>query len=418
MKYLWAIFIMAYLSGCASVNALPSAPMNSSLSEAESIVAGNTAFSVDLYKQLQETDGNIFISPASITTAFGLVYPGARNETAAEIARVMHFNLSPKEFPLIMEGLLADLQIDDEGRVLAINNSVWFDQTRVVDEEYLALTAKYYKAKENKVDFKSSPDLARESINGWVEERTNDRIQKLLSPSNITKETRFVLVNTIYLDADWQSSFKASSTKNEPFELIGRDETVVPMMSQTKHFRHWQNKKLQMVELPYRGGEISMVVLLPKRSQGIESVEDILAAQLLEGWLAALSASAPVEVDLKLPKLKVEKRYELKEALTLGLGMGLSFSNNADFTGMIDPGRQPDGRGVKIGDVVHQTFLKVDEAGTEAVAATAIDGIQVTSAPSDPTPPVLFHADHPFLFLLKNNKTGAILFLGRMVDPR
>lgn len=409
--------LASFLAACAgaSMEQIPHDGPEST----RSVAAGNTAFAVDLYAELQtETDGNVFISPASISTAFGLAYAGAQGDAAREIAEVLHYDLAPDAFHPAMGALAQALQLDSEGRTLRINNAVWLDKSLIVEPNWLELTADHYNAEDVRADFRNAPTSARLEINRWVEDKTEDRIQDLLGSSHVNAGTRAVLVNTIYLDADWADPFEADATRDEPFYLTGGQATDVAMMNQTDRFRHYETRNLQAVQLPYKGDELSMVVLLPKTSDGLGDIEKDLSANRLVAWLSRLAAAEPVRVELKLPKLKLEDKYELARPFQR-LGLTAPFSGDpAHFTGMVDPARQADGQGVSIDQIVHQTFLEVDEKGTEAAAATAIAMRTASAMTPPPPPPIQFHADHPFLLLLKHNETGAILFLGRVVDPR
>lgn len=396
-------------------------------SDVAAIVDGNTAFTIDLYKELraQKEGANLFVSPASISTAFGLAYAGAAGETKDEIARVLHFDrLEAGRFHAAMGEILPGLEVNLSGNEetlarLSINNALWVDKLTVLEEPYKALTAEHYGAADNRVDYRQNPDGARETINRWVEEKTEDRIQNLLAPQHVKDKTRAILVNTIYMNANWSSPFDGAATAEDDFLRPDGSKLKTQIMRRIEYFRHWQNRRLQVVEMPYMG-DLSMVVILPKRSKGLPALEDALSKEALNGWLANLAAARPVEVDLKLPKLKLETKYEMiGEDIFPNMGMITALSDAADFSAAVRAERQPDGYPLKIGEVVHQTFLEVDEKGTEAAAATAITAVVITSGTRGPPPPppIPFYADHPFLFLIKDNKTGMILFMGRILEP-
>ncbi len=397
--------------------------------ETATLVDGNTAFAVDLYKELNsKQDGNIFVSPASISTAFGLAYAGAVGETQEEIARVLHFDaLAPDVFHPAMGALMSGLEInigdeDNEevpGARLSINNALWVDKLTVLEEPYAAQMAEHYGAGDYRVDYRRNPDGARKTINRWVEEKTEDRIKNLLAKPNVTDETRSILINTIYMNADWRVPFTMAATTDEDFRRLDGRKIETSMMRNVGHYRHWQDRKLQILEMPYHG-DLSMVVLLPKKKDGLPALEKSLSAQSVNKSLSNLEQAKQVEVDLKFPKLKLRTRYPMvSEKILPNLGMTRALSNAADFSAAVRAERQPDGYPLKIGEVVHQTFLEVDEKGTEAAAATAIASVAITSARvgPPPPPPIPFFADHPFLFLIKDNKTGMILFMGRIMEP-
>ncbi len=399
------------------VTATAQAAEDDALMRAYEPAPASNAFGLALYDRLKAEDGNIFISPASISTAFAMVYPAARGETATEIARALRFGGDQVEFAPAAARFQSALQIEGEGRRVAINNSVWFDAVKVIEEDYLDLMATYFGAPPRLVDFIKAPDAARLAINEWVEDKTEERIKNLLSAGDVTDETRFVLVNTIYLDSDWAQPFTESNTREETFSLGGRSRVETPMMRQTERFAHLKRDDHAVISLPYRGGEHGAVIFLPDDADGLPALEAQLTPAMLETAFRDLDDAAAVRVDLKLPKLELNDRYELRETLTSDFSLVRSFSDLAQFHGMVDPMRQPDGEGVKLDKVIHQTFLKIDEAGTEAAAATAVVGIRVVSGRIK-WEPVIFHADRPFLIAVRHYDTGAILFLGRIVDPR
>lgn len=408
--------ILTLLAACAAETPEP-APVNTTNAPVLSVANGNTAFGADLYSELRmERDGNIFISPASISTAFGLAYAGARGEAAAEISEVLYFDPRQEAFHPAMGSLAQDLQVYDEGQTLRINNAVWLDTSLIVEADWLALTRDQYGAEETRTDFSSAPEAARNQINRWVEDKTEDRIKDLLAPSHVDETTRAVLVNTIYMKADWASPFAAQATQEEPFYLLSGEAPDTTMMHQTGSFQHIEANNFKAVQLPYKGNELSLIILLPDTQKGIADLESRLSADTLNKWMTSLEEAGSVRIDLKLPKLKLKDKYELAETLQR-LGLIAPFAGDPfHFAGMVDPEKQPGG-GVSIDKVVHQTFLEVDEKGTEAAAATAIT-MRKTATITPTETPIAFHADHPFLLILKHNETGTVLFLGRIADPR
>lgn len=413
-----AAFAALTLTSCSTPPNVPQEPL---IGEAAA-VAGNTALALDLYNAIasDRTSENIFISPGSITTAFGLLYPGARGQTEAELEQVLHIDLPMDEYTATLGELTRGLNVEGKGRRMAINNAVWADNGLVLQKGYFDTVKAAFAAKERRVDYRNDAEGARQEINRWVEEKTEDRIQDLIPKDVLDKTTRAVLVNTIYLDADWAQPFTKEATRDENFTLLGGEIVLTDMMNQTGDFRYAKSSAVEALKLPYVGGELSTVILLPKAPDGLADVEAKFLSnpRALTKLLADLDANLPVEVELKLPKLKLEDKFMLSEKLK-ELGMITPFSNAADFTGMALPEEQPDGRGVKISEVIHQTFLEVDEKGTEAAAATAIVMITTTSAPiNPPPPPIPFHVDQPHIMLIQHEPSGMILFLGRITDPR
>jgi serine protease inhibitor len=439
MRVIWGVATLALLAACQSAPPLPPPPPYTAADfqldgadpaspEAQRILArGNNAMGVEMYldivaqQQVQKKPDNVFISPASISTAFGLLYAGANGSTAEEVARVMHFSHPDTNFHAAMGAFADGLESATEGEVLSINNAVWLDKGTVVEEGYFPRVAPYG-AGEHRVDYRNDPDTARKKINTWVEQKTHGRIKDLLSPPHVTRDSRSILVNTIYMKMSWADAFEAEWTKDELFHLASGKDVLTPMMRQVEWLRYFDGPGFRMAALQYQRGEykstpgVSMVIMLPDDRQGLAKLEAEMTPAVLEGWLGEL-AKESARLDLKFPKLKIEDKFELKGTLQR-LGMTETFSDGADLTRLAKGERQPDGGALKVGAVVHQTFIEVDEKGTEAAAATAIATVVVTSGGGPPPPPPIpFVVDHPFLFLIRDDVTGAILFMGRVIDP-
>lgn len=422
MKNLHAVAAVIGLSLSACMSA-PS-PYGTT-TETASIVDGNMGLGLDLYAQAanKEDAQNVFISPASISTALAMTYAGARAETAAQMSEALHFSLPEEEFHIAMGDVLSGVQQSDSQNELKINNRVFVDEQVVVEPEFSSLMDRVYYASERRVDFRKRHDQAREIINSWVAENTKDKIQNLLLPPDIHECTRMVLVNTIYLDAKWGAPFSSERTKSETFTSWTGDETEVPMMNQTGTFKFFERASFKALELPYLNDDISLVVVLPDAEDDFEAFERTLSPSRVTNWINSLAAATPVQVRVKLPKIELEHRLELKSALE-ALGMLTPFSNDADFSGIADPVRNPDEPcfppyplRLKIEDVIHQTFLEIDEKGTEAAAASAVNTVAITSGRVQRVEPKEFFADHSFFFVIKDNTTGMILFIGRFVAP-
>jgi serpin B len=371
--------------------------------DVRTLVQGNNAFALDLLARLREKDGNVFYSPYSISTALAMTSAGARGETAEQMARVLHFTLDRQRLhPAFAElirglnghGLPRDYRLD-------VAQSLWGDRTLIVRPEFQDLLYADYGARLRVVNFGKEPDVARRQINRWVEDRTNDKIKDLLHQGDIEPITRMVLVNAIYFKAAWQKPFEAEATKEAVFHSGGKEVTV-PLMHQTEEFNYYEDDGFQAVELPYEGGELSLVALLPRQKDGLGKLEQSLTAAKLDACLGKLS---PWPVEVFLPRFKTNARLALARQLA-AMGMPLAFSPAADFSGISTTQK------LTISEVIHQTFVDVNEGGTEAAAATAVI-LRAVSAPK----PVAFRADHPFLFLLRDRRTGSILFLGRVTHP-
>ncbi len=371
------------------------------------LIRGNTEFAVDLYARLRSQPGNLFLSPHSISTALAMTSAGAAGDTAAQMAATLHL---PEEgdvhaaFAALEAGLRA---IQEKGGVkMSTANSLWPDKASTFLPAFLDLCRKHYGAEITPQDFRGAPEAARKTINDWVSERTGGRIQNLLPPGVIDALTRMVLVNAIYFKGDWAVRFDPAKTEAAKFFAAG-GERDVQMMHRRGSIRYATTDTLHLVELPYAGNDLSMLVLLPREREGLPALEAGLTADKLTGWTKALR---PRDVKLWLPRFKMEAQFSLKATLS-AMGMADAFDmKKADFSGMNG------GKDLFIGAVVHKAFVEVNEAGTEAAAATAVV-MQTRSAVRPVDEPAEFRADHPFLFFLRDMRTGAILFAGRLSDP-
>jgi serpin B len=369
-------------------------------------VQGNTQFALALYRQLHSEEGNLFFSPYSISTALAMTYAGARGDTAEEMAKAMEFSLGQERLHPAFAKLLADLNGPGEkrGYQLSVANALWGQKNFGFLPDFLNLTRDNYGAGLQEVDFINATEDARKTINAWVEKETRDKIKDLLQPGVLTVDTRLVLTNAIYFKGFWGQQFKKKATQVDQFKT-GTDRSVkAPLMHQTGDFKYLDGGDFQALELPYQGEHLSMVVLLPKKVDGLAALEEKLTATNLADWLRRLQKK---EVHVTLPKFKVTKEFGLNDALK-ALGMRRAFvPGGADFTGMSGSGRR-----LFISAVVHKAFVDVNEEGTEAAAAT---GVVVTLTSARITP--VFRADHPFVFLIRDNRSGSVLFLGRLTNP-
>jgi serpin B len=377
-------------------------------------VAGNSAFAFDLYQTLRAGgDGNLFYSPYSISLALAMTHAGARGETGQQMADVLHFTRPPDRLHPVFNAL--DLELarrgggaagkEGEGFRLNIVNALWGQDGYTFLSEFLDILAEHYGAGLRLIDFAGAPEKARENINDWVSDQTENRIEDLIPEDAIDTWTRLVLVNAIYFDAAWLHPFEAESTYQGVFHLLDGGEVTVPMMPQTEFFAYAEGEGYQAVELPYDGYALSMVILVPRPGQ-FEAFEGSLGAGRVSGIVGDLH---PEEVHLTLPKFTFESSVKLAQTLS-DMGMPDAFLYPvADFSGM-DGSRE-----LFIGEVIHKAFVSVDEAGTEAAAASAVLG--PAGAALDPDPPVEIMVDRPVVFLIRDIETGTILFVGRLVDP-
>ncbi|MBC8276169.1 MAG: serpin family protein [Chloroflexi bacterium] len=382
------------------------------VSEADlaTLVDGNSTFAFDLYQALREADGNLFYSPHSISLALAMTYAGARGETAQQMADTLDFILPQNRLHPAFNSL--DLQLgrrgegakgkDGEGFRLNIVNAIWGQKDYEFLSEFLDLLAVNYGAGLRILDFASAPEESRITINKWVSDRTEGRIEDLIPQGLIDTLTRLVLTNAIYFNAAWQYPFQEDMTEDGPFYLLDGGEVIVPMMRQAELFGYAEGDGYQAVELPYDGGELSMVILLPQAGH-FEAFEGSLDAQQVDGIIGRLEHR---QVTLAMPRFEFESSFGLKRTLT-SMGMPLAFSGGADFSGMTG------NRDLFIAEVVHKAFVSVDEAGTEAAAATAV----VMPMAMPPEEPVEVTVNRPFVFLIHDIEAGTILFVGRVINP-
>lgn len=376
--------------------------------DAAAVVSANTAFALNLYGELRAADGNLFFSPYSLSTALAMAAAGARGETAGQMARVLQFTaIPPGRLPAAFGALRDRTEAVPGGSVrLDIANALWPQKGYPFLEDYLELLRQDYGAAAVPLDFRADPPAACRSINQWVQKQTRGKITNLVSPGSIDSQTRLLLVNAIYFLGNWASPFKSRSTSSGTFHSPGGREVYCRMMGQTGTFAYAETPDLQVAELPYEGNDVTMLIVLPKAADGIGALEGSLSPARLAEWLSSLK---PQRIDVQLPKFTQTGTLSLADTLRR-MGMDLPFSPQADFSGM-------DGRtdSLRISAVLHKAYVRVDEKGTEAAAATAVV-MTLGAVMERPCP--LFRADHPFLFLIRQRSTGSILFMGRVTEPK
>lgn len=368
----------------------------------------NNAFALDLYHQLNRKEGNLFLSPYSIASAFAVCYAGARGNTMQEMSTVMHFPEEHEPLHAQFEALNQGLnEVQKKGHVeLIIANSLWAQYDYPFLPEYRAITEEYYHAKMENVDFKQDTENSRRKINTWTEEKTHHLIKDMIPEGVLSPaSTKLVLASAIYFKGEWAESFENKDTKEMPFWVTERQSRNVPLMCQQADFEYAEDDDTQVLLLPYKGKDLSMVILLPKTKDGIRELEDHLTMDRIHQWLAATRRQ---EILVYLPKFTIESSFGLKEYLT-AMGMRDAFLwPGANFSGM-------DGTDLLyISKALHKAWVKVDEKGTEAAAATAV---MMTLGAAPGQPPKIFRADHPFLFFIKETASGSILFMGRLSNP-
>ncbi|MEN6482004.1 MAG: serpin family protein [Anaerolineaceae bacterium] len=375
--------------------------------------AGIQAFSFQLYQTaIQNTQENLFFSPYSINLALAMTYGGAAGDTATQMADAMQIRLAPQAyhsaFNQLSQELASRTEVDptsgNDGFKLNIVNAIWGQAGFPFQESYLDLLAEYYGAGLRTVDYVAEPEAARELINQWVEDQTNQKIKDLIPQGAIDPLTRLVLTNAIYFNAAWQQEFDPAATQTEVFHLLDGTTTQVSMMHSNNQLGYFSGDHLQVVDIPYIDSRLSMTLFVPNAGN-FQDFEKELTPEKYNQYIEQI-ASRPV--DLGLPKFKFESTLNLNDAL-ISLGMKDAFdANTADFSGI-------DGqKDLYISDVLHKAYVSVDESGTEAAAATAV----IVGLKSVPADPVQLTIDRPFLFVIRDRSTGTILFIGRVLNPQ
>lgn len=406
LKLLCYTFILSFVCG----SSLAKANENEQI-----LVGGNSEFALNLYKKLSsdKPEENLFFSPYSISTALAMTYAGASGKTEQEMAKALNFYLPQESLHHAFMDIEDKLnKVQQSGNVkLNVANSLYPQKDYKIRQEYKDFVKAFYGVEITSVDYRNAEKEARALINTWVENKTNNKIKDLFSQP-LNPLTRLILVNAIYFKGNWASQFDKKYTKDENFYfplnnfISSKNSKKVPMMNKMGEFKFAEVDALKILELPYVGEELSMVILLPKNKYGIKGIEEKISVNKLNEWRNSLRTQ---KVKVSIPKFKMTESFNLNEVLK-SMGMVDAFKEfNADFSGMIS---KEDGQ-LYIGSVIHKAFVEVNEEGTEAAAATAV----VMLTRSVPSPPPVFSADHPFIFLIQDNATGSILFMGRMLEP-
>ena len=398
--------IAAVAFGCARQGGKdPEAAGSPSPEVPRALVDGNTAFALDLYSKLRSGEGNIFLSPFSVSVALAMAYGGAGGETATEMGKVLHFTMPSGETHAGFGALRSALTAagSTEGIRLRLANASWLDKHCKLRPEYTSLLRQWYGATPQTADFSGAPEEALQAINAWVARETEEKIRELIRRSDLSRETTLVLVNAVYFKGMWASKFPQAGTREQDFTVPRVGRVRVPMMFQKKKFGYAEVGDVKVLEMPYVGKRLAMVVLLPQAADGLPRLEQGLSMAKLRDWLGQLTEC---EVNVSLPKFRIEwGTTDLVKPLQ-ALGMRKAFEPGAaDFPGLADCPSF-------ITHVLHKSYVDVGEEGTEAAAATGVMMARSVSLVKS------LRADHPFLFLLRDRQTGSILFLGRLVDPR
>jgi serpin B len=368
------------------------------------VTPGMNRFAASAYRQLSEKNGNLIFSPFSISTALSMLLAGARGPTAAGISAALDQSGTGSEYHAAVASLAAELirQANLGGNQLAIANGLWVQQGFPLQAEFEQTLGKVYQAP---LDFHAHAEQARQEINSWTAQHTNDRIQELFAPHSIDAATRLVLTSAIYFYGKWRSPFDVKNTRAEPFQLGGGGTVDAQFMHQKADFLYSETPAAQILEMRYQGTPLAFDILLPKTNDGLAELEGALKPEALSASFGALRSA---KVETAIPKFRAESSFSLKQMLSR-MGMADSFSVAADFSGI--DGR----RDLLVGDAVHKAFVEVSEEGTEAAAAT---GITVRPLAMRRQEQIVFRADHPFAFFIRDTTSGAILFEGRLVQPK
>jgi serpin B len=372
------------------------------------VVAGNTALALDLYQKLRTTPGNVFFSPFGISSGLGLVYAGARGSTESELGRAAHFGLAQAELHLAFGELIHRLnRLQHGSRVTLVTaNALWRQRGHSFTGDFLELAHKRYRAEAEAVDFKQAAGAASRRINAWVERRTRGKIAGMAEAGRFDPITRLVLCDVLYFKGNWRSQFEPKKTCLAPFHVSTNETVSVPTMTQEAEFKmaRIQEPEATLLELPYYGGDLAMIIILPEALDGLPEVENVLTPENVNSWLARLDEASPGKTWVHLPRFTTSQSLDLIPVLR-SLGIVAAFNAAADFSGM-------DGTtNLLLGSALQRTFVEVNERGTEAAAATLFETRSKSMAGR-------FNADHPFLFLIRDGGSGTILFLGRLADPR
>ena len=417
MQRLITIVLLLGFTGCKTglnIKADFSVSSVEPISKAEPIIEASNQFALEFYAHLKDKEKgeNVFFSPYSISTAMAMLYEGARNETANEIQSVFHF---PKDLSIRRSSFaIAQSYLNRQGTPYKLHaaNALWIEKDFHLQNTFKTLVMEFYKGDVFNADFKRDSEKERQRINKWVENETMDKITNLLPPGSLNSITRLVLTNAIYFKGKWEEPFQESQTRDEDFWLNENQAEKVPMMRKTDdNFNYAQTEELQILEIPYETGELSMLILLPrdKTEESLKSLEESLTIDSVNLWKKSLREQKMD--DVFIPKFTFKRDYDLKKVLR-GMGMPLAFDpsgqeKDAGFSGINK--EVP----LYVDEVYHKAFVDVNEEGTEAAAASGI----VMKELSATLNPLVFKADHPFIFLIQERTTGYILFMGKVANP-
>jgi serine protease inhibitor len=403
-KSVFSLFVILSILvfGCDSTE--PTDPIRELSSAERELIEADNSFGLKLFKEINSegTNLNIFISPLSISMALGMTYNGAVGETEEAMRNTLEFgDLTRDEINKSYKSLIELLQGIDTDVEFNIANSIWYRDDYTFEQDFFERCNEYFDARVSDLDF-SKNEEAKDTMNNWVDEKTNGKIEEIVDYVDPVYDIMF-LINAIYFNGTWTYRFDEKDTKDDIFYLPGGSTKECEMMSIEEEFKYFRDSLLQAIDIPYGNGNYSMTVILPREGKELDLIIAVLTQEKWDEWVGGFSEQT---LTLFFPKLKLE--YEIKDTLKkvlTNLGMGIAFDPyDANFTGMYEPGE------IYIGRIIHKTFLKVDEEGTEAAAATVV-GVGTTSTGT------IIHVNRPFLFAIRENHSGTILFMGKIADP-
>lgn len=380
----------------------------------KTLVDGQNTLALDLYKRLGKKGGNLFFSPLSISIALSMTYTGAHGKTASQMHKGLHLGVSPDQVPAAFSALIKEIQppADKKPYQLTLANKIFVQQGHPVLPSFKKTLQIFYGCAAENVNFKQRKKAA-DKINRWVAKNTQDKIKKIVSPSMFDDLSRLVLANAIYFKGKWKYLFKKGRTQPRTFYLNPTSQIKVDTMYQKARFRHGRTSEAQILEMVYQGGDLSLVIVLPHKKDGLAALEKRLSVEQIKKWI---SKTRRGKLKVYLPKFKLRWGRSIKKDL-IEMGMPAPFSQPAADFRHINGHPGSSASGLYISDVLHKAFVEINEEGTEAAAATAVHMRAKGIGLRPPKIPV-FRADHPFLFFIRHKKTGSILFVGRLTDPR
>ncbi len=406
--HLLIILALTVNSSCKSKERISGNKFANNKVTVKEIAEANNEFTVNLYKKLGEDNTNLVFSPYSISSALAVTYAGARGETVREMSDVLWFPEDQDAFHPAYKAFTDSILISgkEKGTELNIANALWVQEDYRLIQDFLDMAKEYYRANAENVSFKTPSDQekSRQKINQWIEKKTNNKIKELISQGILNELTRMVITNAIWFNGNWLHPFEKSRTSPSIFHITREKSVTTDFMHQKKEIGYYEDDDVQAIELLYKGQKMSMVIILPKKTEGWKLIGKILSSERLT---IINEGMKPHKINMAIPKFSIESEFNLKEIL-YKMGMEQPFTNDADFSGMTEE------NDLRIDEVIHKAFIEVNETGTEAAAATAVTMALKTAIEEDI---IQFVADHPFLYIITDKTTGGIIFMGRYVNP-